>query len=77
MTSNYFIVKCMNILTGQKRHLTELKFGWPVILTGAHSIVIFSPGGISTVKGKGHWKCPAQIRLLFTLRYNYVTIKSC
>ena len=39
----YFKINIFNILTGQKRDMTELKFVWPVNLPGNCSKIILSP----------------------------------
>ena len=36
----------LTIMTGQKRDMTELKFVWPVIMTGDCTEIIWSPGQV-------------------------------
>ena len=54
MRRNFWLVgeilqnKYFNILTGQKRDMTELKLVWPVNTTGHRSKIILSPASVST-----------------------------
>ena len=44
LIGKFFKISIFNILTGQKRDMTELKLVWPVNMTGHCSKIILSPG---------------------------------
>ena len=43
LMGKFFKISIFNILTGQKRDMTELKLVWPVNTTGHRSKIILSP----------------------------------
>ena len=43
LIGKFFKISIFNILTGQKRDMTELKLVWPVNMTGHRSKIILSP----------------------------------
>ena len=43
LMGKFFKISIFNILTGQKRDMTELKFAWPVITAGHREKNILSP----------------------------------
>ena len=44
LMEKFFKISIFNILTGQKRDMTELNLVWPVNTTGQRSEIILSPG---------------------------------
>ena len=63
LMGNFFKMSVFNILTGEKRDMTELKLVWPVNTTGHHSKIILSPDNIYRLDKQSLQDTPATCTL--------------
>ena len=68
----FFKINIFNILTGQKRDMTELKLVWPVNTTGHRSKIILSPAHVNVISSRLYIPNDFFFTIFITLPINWV-----